>query len=116
DCDGVREVKDHLIIVCGPAAAAFDSHVASEWQVDVEWSGAAVDLSGDDLRRYGGRRDKRIPHRFRDALRGVRVAAAIITASADVEVLSGWQVQTCQGPVAASRRAVAQRSVVHIVG
>src|SRR5205807_843526 len=63
-----------------------------------------------------GRRDKRITHRFRDALRAVEVAAAIITARADVDVLSGRQVQTCQGPVAAGRCAVAQGSVVHIVG
>jgi hypothetical protein len=40
----------------------------------------------------------------------------VITASADVEVHSGWQVQTCQGPTAADRRAVAQGSVGHIVG
>ena len=35
-------------------------------------------------------------------------AAAIITAGADVEVLSGREAQTGQGPVAAGRRAVAQ--------
>src|SRR5207253_3365526 len=104
-------------IICGPPAAAFHSHVASEWQRDIKGAGSAVGLSGNDLRRYGGRRDKSIAHRFRDALRAVFVAAAaIITASADVNVLSGRQVQTSQGPVAASRRAVAQQSVVHIVG
>ena len=59
---------------------------------------------------------KCIPHRFRNALRGVQVAAAIIAASADVEVLSGRQVQTCHGPVAAGCRAVAQGGVGHAVG
>jgi hypothetical protein len=34
----------------------------------------------------------------------------------DVEVHSGWQAQSCHGPVAAGPRAIAQKSVVHIVG
>src|SRR5204863_6345165 len=60
---------------------------------------------------------KRIPHGFRDAVRAVSVPIAIITASADVEVLSAWEAQTCQSPLAVSRlRAIAQGSVAHIVG
>ena len=64
-------------------------------------------------RRYS---KKGIPHGFRDALRAVEFAASIITARADVDVLCGWEAQTGQGPVAAGRSAVAQGSVVHVVG
>ena len=70
------------------------------------------------LPKVPGVSQKSIPHGFRDALRAVEIAAAIITTSADVDVLSGREVQTGQGPVAAPalRDAVAQGSVVHIVG
>src|SRR6266436_10212522 len=40
------------------------------------------------------RSQKGIPHGFREALRAVEVAAAIITASANVDVLSGREIQT----------------------
>ena len=51
-----------------------------------------------------------------DALRAVLEAAAIISARTDVEVLSRWEVQTGEGPVAGSDRAIAEKSVVQIVG
>jgi hypothetical protein len=53
DRDRACEVNNHLIIVCGPAAAGFDPDIASEWQVDVERAGCSVRLSRD----YAGRRD-----------------------------------------------------------
>ena len=52
--------------------------------------------------------------RFDNALAAVTTAAP--SASADVEVLSGWQIQICQPPVAADWRAVTQRGVARIVG
>ena len=69
-------------------------------------------LSGDNLRRYGWPRQKGVAHGFREALRTGKTK----TAGANVEVLSEWETQTCQGPVAARRRAVAERGVVHVVG
>src|SRR5439155_21990882 len=45
DRDGGSEVNNHLIIVCGSATAAFDSHVASEWQRDIEGASSAMDFS-----------------------------------------------------------------------
>ena len=45
DRDRVREVNDHLIIVCSPAAPALHSDAATERQRDIEGSGCAVHLS-----------------------------------------------------------------------
>src|SRR4029077_3154644 len=54
DRDGGGEVNNHLIIVCGPAAAAFNPHITSEWQRDIEGPGSAVDLSRERALRHWG--------------------------------------------------------------
>ena len=42
---GFAKLIDHLIIICGPAAAAFDPQVASKWQRNIERASRAVALS-----------------------------------------------------------------------
>ena len=54
DRDRAREVNDHLIRRAG---AAFDSHVAGEWQRDIESTGSAVHLSRERALRHRSRRD-----------------------------------------------------------
>src|SRR6202011_3744176 len=71
----IGKTEDNLIVIGRSAAAAFDACIARKWQVNVEGAGGSVGFSRDDLRRRGGQRDKNIPHRFRDALRAVLVAA-----------------------------------------
>src|SRR5207244_1217388 len=84
DQAGPNRAHDHSLLSAASNNKAADHDIVTGLN-----KGARGDVT---QRRCGWRRDKSIPHRFRGALRAVLVAAAIITASADVDVLSGRQV------------------------
>src|SRR4029077_1717916 len=63
DRDRGGEVNNHLIIVCGSAAAAFDAHCPSEGQRNIKSAGSAVHLSRESALGHRSRLDiDRAPH------------------------------------------------------